>query len=89
MQRIYGTGIAYGGVLEFNNDGTFSKWIGITDGERDTHEGVYTVSESGESISFEYYCDDIADAKYFSECDRIDYYNVSVNAIEHFIRISE
>lgn len=46
LQDYYGTGIQYGGKLTLNEDGTFSKYIGITSNETSIFEGNYYLNNN-------------------------------------------
>lgn len=52
LDVVYGTSYSqYGGSLKFNNDSTFSIWIGA--GRDDgSHNGTYTVSEYGIDVKY-------------------------------------
>jgi hypothetical protein len=69
LQTIYGTGISYGGVLSLNDDGTFSKYIGITNGDSDAYEGSYSVE--GDILRLEYRNGTVEEAEYLPESDQI------------------
>lgn len=88
LQNIYGTGISYGGVLTLNQDGTFSKYIGITTNDPDSYEGIYTVS--GNSIRLTYRNNRIENAAYLPDSDEIKLQNedFSDNSViyEYFVR---
>ena len=88
LQNIYGTGIEYGGILSLNQDGTFNKYIGITDGSVDSHEGEYHVL--GNSISLEYRNGEIESAVYIPDVDEIqlenERYSGENTIYEYFVR---
>ena len=46
LQELYGTGIAYGGGVDFFEDGTTSEAIGITSGEDDELKITYNIEEN-------------------------------------------
>lgn len=88
LQNFYGTGIQYGGRLIFNEDGTFSKYIGITDGDVDSHEGKYSFSDY--SILLEYYDGNVENAEYIADTDEImlqqEEYITKNTVYEYFVR---
>jgi hypothetical protein len=69
LQLLYGTGIKFGGFLSLNDDKTFSLYIGITDDDVDSHEGVFTVE--GSSIALEYNNGVVMNAKFITLTDEI------------------
>ncbi len=84
LQALYGSGIKYGGALIFNRNGTFSRYIGINTGEKDAHEGKYTVDDG--VIALEYYNGEkkIAyyknnEIQYVNEIDDINIYEFYVH----------
>ena len=86
LQYLYGTGIEYGGVLEFYSDGTFSRWIGITDGDKSSHEGTYHLS--GDNIRLEYK-NGIIDEVIYDSSDTLKYQNSALDAVELYKRSAE
>ncbi len=52
LQKLYGTGIKYGGNLVFFEDGSFSKNVGITDDVK-ACEGKYTVTNNKITLVFD------------------------------------
>ena len=71
LQEFYGSGIKYGGTLTLNEDGTFSRYIGITTDETEKYEGTFT--HNGTYITFRYYDGTTAEAKYLPETNEIKY----------------
>ena len=60
LQHLYGTGIAYGGGVDFFEDGTAKEEIGITSGEELDSKITYTIKDNiikildNDNVVFEY-----------------------------------
>lgn len=84
LQDLYGTGIKYGGKLTFNEDGTFSRYVGITTDEKENYEGTFYIHYG--KIIMQYYNGIERTAKYLPESQEIVFYNWDYNgqAIDEF-----
>lgn len=52
LQEVYGSAISYGGYLTFNEDGTYTEFIGVYSPEtEDDLQGTYTVSGNTITLS--------------------------------------
>lgn len=71
LQKVYGTGIQYGGELTLHPDRKFSRYVGIHSGETEHYEGTYTVS--GSSITFRYHDGTVGKARYDEKKNQILY----------------
>lgn len=85
LQDLYGTGIQYGGKLTFKEDGTFSRYVGITTDETEKYEGTYYIHYD-EKIMMQYYDGTERTAKYLPESQEIVLYTWDNNgqAIDEF-----
>ncbi|MBU5451499.1 lipocalin family protein [Acetivibrio sp. MSJd-27] len=83
LQEIYGSGFQYGGTLEFKKDGTFNKWIGISDGEISTHEGTFSIQNN--TVTLVYYSGNVDKAFYNSSSNILKVENDFVDAYEYFV----
>jgi len=72
LQLLYGSGIHFGGILTINDNGTFSKYIGIHSGEIERHEGTYHFENN--MISFVYLNNHMSFADYLIDLHEIRYY---------------
>jgi len=52
IQWLYGSGIRYGGSFRFNDDGTFSRYVGITTNIADDYEGTFSVNGNDITLNF-------------------------------------
>ncbi|MCL2342734.1 MAG: hypothetical protein FWC62_02410, partial [Firmicutes bacterium] len=86
LQTLYGSGIGNGGTLTLNADGTFSKYIGVTDGDKNTHEGTYTLSGAGNDIAFTFYSGQTAQGFYLPQDGVLLFRNGASGANEYFNR---
>jgi hypothetical protein len=88
LSFIYGTGIGYGGTLTLNQDGTFSKYIGVTNGDADDYEGNYSISYN--AITLEYRNGAVENAVYMPDSDEVRLENAGYSddmiIYEYFIR---
>ena len=84
IQELYGTGIALSNRLTLNKDGTFSKYIGITD-NLTSYEGRYTIHHN--TIIFQFQNGNEEEAIYSPSNHEIEYFNThdfSIPVNEYF-----
>jgi len=72
LQSYYGSGLKYGGTLTFYEGGNFTKYVGITTGDHENHEGTYSVR--GNEITFKFNGGNIEKAVYLPSIQEIEYY---------------
>ena len=72
LQWLYGSGIRYGGSFRFNDDGTFSRFVGIHTGELDNYTGIFSVN--GNDITLNFGNGRIGTAKFLTERQLIQCY---------------
>ncbi len=83
LTELYGSGIKYGGILTVNEDGTFSRYIGITTAETAQYEGTYRFGP--QVIIFEYHDGTVATAEYLPKTDEI-VYRINEYIDEYYIK---
>ncbi len=87
LNDLYGTGIRYGGELMFDAEGTFSRYIGVTDGEKASHWGTYSVTGNG--IALTYDNGQTVSAEYDPETGEMRYYledDPAAAVTEYYVR---
>lgn len=85
LRDLYGIAIdEYGGTLTFNDDGTFTRYIGITTDETDSYEGTYYLHYG--KIKMKYYDGTERTAEYMPKNQEMVYYtwDSSGKAINEF-----
>jgi len=69
IQWLYGTGIRYGGAFRFNDDGTFSRFVGIHTNELEHYTGNFSVN--GNDITLIYGNGSVGIARFLPESQLI------------------
>ena len=81
LQYLYGTGIEYGGILNFHEDNTFERHIGIT-GDEDATKGIYSVQ--GDIITLKYDNGTVNTAIFLPSSHEIQYHLKDI--FEYYVR---